>query len=213
MNENLNITGLLRAWSDGDEDSLQILLPLVEQELRRIAHSYMSNENLNHTLQTTALINEAYIELNNQHSVHWQNRKHFYALTAQIMRRILLKYARDRSCAKRGGSFQHVSLEDVCVLTQQKSEELIALDEALNRLSEIDPIKGSIVEMRYFGGLTIAEIGTVLGYASVTIAVHWRLAKAWLGREMQGENKRKVFPPGLIPAFDDSLLLVKQPRN
>ncbi len=194
MNESLNITGLLRAWSDGDEDSLQILLPLVEQELRRIAHSYMSNENLNHTLQTTALINEAYIELNNQHSVHWQNRKHFYALTAQIMRRILLKYARDRSCAKRGGSFQHVSLEDICVLTQQKSEELIALDEALNRLSKIDPIKGSIVEMRYFGGLTIAEIGTVLGYASVTIAVHWRLAKAWLGREIQGKNKRKTFP-------------------
>ena len=110
------------------------------------------------------------------------------------MRRILLKYARDRSCEKRGGSFQHISLEDVCVLTQQKSEELIALDEALNRLSELDPIKGSIVEMRYFGGLTISEIGTVLGYASVTIAVHWRLAKAWLGREIQGKNKRKIFP-------------------
>ena len=194
MRESLNITELLRAWSDGDETSLEVLLPLVEQELRRIAHSYMSNEGLNHTLQTTALINEAYIELNNQHSVNWQNRKHFYALTAQIMRRILLKYARDRSCVKRGGSFQHVSLEDVCVLTQQKSEELIALDEALNRLSEIDPIKSSIVELRYFGGLTIAEIGTISGYASVTIAVHWKLAKAWLGREMQGKNKRKVFP-------------------
>ena len=194
MKESLNITELLRAWSDGDETSLDVLLPLVEQELRRIAHSYMSNEGFNHTLQTTALINEAYIELNNQHSVNWQNRKHFYALTAQIMRRILLKYGRDRSCAKRGGSFQHVSLEDVCVLTQQKSEELIALDEALNRLSEIDPIKSSIVELRYFGGLTIAEIGTISGYASVTIAVHWKLAKAWLGREMQGKNKKKVFP-------------------
>ena len=194
MKESLNITQLLRAWSDGDEASLEILLPLVEQELRRIAHSYMSNEGVNHTLQTTALVNEAYIELNNQHSVNWQNRKHFYALTAQIMRRILLKYARDRSCAKRGGSFQHVSLDDVCVLTLQKSEELIALDEALTRLSEIDPIKSSIVELRYFGGLTIAEIGKVLGYASVTVAVHWRLAKAWLGREIQGSNKRKNFP-------------------
>ncbi len=194
MKENLNITALLRAWSDGDEASLEVLLPLVEQELRRIAHSYMSGEGLNHTLQTTALINEAYIELNNQHSVNWQNRKHFYALTAQIMRRILMKYARDRSCVKRGGSFQHVSLEDVCILTQQKSEELIALDEALNRLSEIDPVKSSIVELRYFGGLTIAEIGTLSGYASVTVAVHWRLAKAWLGREIQGKNKRKTFP-------------------
>ncbi len=194
MKNSLNITELLRAWSDGDDASLEVLLPLVEQELRRIAHSYMSNENLNHTLQTTALVNEAFIELNKQHSVNWQNRKHFYALTAQIMRRILLKYARDRSCIKRGGNFQHISLEDVCVLTQQKSEELIALDEALTRLSKIDPMKSSIVELRYFGGLTIDEIGSISGYASVTVAVHWRLAKAWLGREIQGKNKRKVFP-------------------
>ena len=193
MTESQNITQLLTAWSEGDENSLEQLLPLVEQELRRIAHNYMRRENLNHTLQTTALINEAYIELNNQHSVNWQSRKHFYALSAQIMRRILLKYARDRSCVKRGGNFSHVSLEDVSILTPEKSEELLALDEALNRLSEIDEVKSSIVEMRYFGGLTIEEIGKILGYAPITIAVHWKLAKAWLGREIKGQHyKSKI---------------------
>jgi RNA polymerase sigma factor (TIGR02999 family) len=190
MVESQNITELLAAWSEGNKDSLNQLLPLVEQELRRIAHNYMRREDLNHTLQTTALINEAYIELNNQHSVNWQSRKHFYALSAQIMRRILLKYARDRDCIKRGGSFYQISLEDITLLTPEKSAELLALDEALNRLSEIDSVKSSIVEMRYFGGLTIEEIGKVLDYAPVTVATHWKLAKAWLGREIKGKHLR-----------------------
>lgn len=184
------ITELLVAWSDGDQTSLEELMPLVEQELRKIAHNYMRRENPNHTLQTTALVNEAYIELNNQHSVNWQNRKHFFALSSQIMRRILLKYARDRACAKRGGKFPHVSLEDVSILSDEKSAELIALDEALERLGKIDPLKCTIVEMRYFGGLTIEEIGKILGFASITVGVHWRLAKAWLGREINGLNQK-----------------------
>lgn len=189
MTDSQNITKLLAAWSDGDRNSLEDLMPLVEQELRKIAHNYMRRENPNHTLQTTALINEAYIELNNQHSVNWQNRKHFFAISAQIMRRILLKHARDRTCAKRGGKFAHVSLEDVTVLTHEKSIELIALDEALERLSHIDPFKCSIVEMRYFGGLSVDEISQVLNFAPITIGVHWRLAKAWLGREINGANQ------------------------
>lgn len=196
--ENQNITQLLQAWSDGDEGSLEKVLPLVEQELRRIAHNYMRREGLNHTLQTTALINEAYIELNNQHSVNWQNRKHFYALSAQIMRRILLKYARDKDCQKRGGNFTHLSLEEVNILTPEKSAELLALDEALTKLAEIDSVKSSIVEMRYFGGFTIEEIGKVLGYAPITIAVHWKLAKAWLGREIKGQNGTKQTAPGFL---------------
>lgn len=189
MTDRQNITQLLVAWNDGDQKSLEELMPLVEQELRKIAHNYMRRENPNHTLQTTALINEAYIELNNQHSVNWQNRKHFFALSAQIMRRILLKHARDRACAKRGGNVRHVGLDEVCVLTREKSVELIALDEALVRLSRLDPIKSRIVEMRYFGGLTVEEIGKILGFAPITIGVHWRLAKAWLGREINGMNE------------------------
>jgi RNA polymerase sigma factor (TIGR02999 family) len=190
MTDTQHITELLVAWSDGDQTSLEELMPLVEQELRKIAHNYMRRENPNHTLQTTALVNEAYIELNNQHSVNWQNRKHFFALSSQIMRRILLKYARDRACAKRGGKFPHVPLDDVNILSHEKSVELIALDEALERLGKIDPFKCTIVEMRYFGGLTIEEIGKILGFAPITVGVHWRLAKAWLGREINGLNQK-----------------------
>ena len=190
MTDTEHITELLVAWSGGDQTSLEELMPLVEQELRKIAHNYMRRENPNHTLQTTALVNEAYIELNNQHSVNWQNRKHFFALSSQIMRRILLKYARDRACAKRGGKFPHVPLEDVNILSDEKSAELIALDEALERLAKIDPLKCTIVEMRYFGGLTIEEISKIIGFAPITVGVHWRLAKAWLGREINGLNQK-----------------------
>lgn len=189
MADKHHITELLVAWNDGDEYALEQLMPIVEQELRRIAHNYMRRENSPHTLQTTALINEAYIELNNQRAVRWQNRAHFFALSANIMRRILLKYARERATEKRGGDAKHVSIEDVCVLTSEKSVELIALDEALDKLAHIDQLKSRIVEMRYFGGMTVDEVAEVLGLASVTIAVHWRLAKAWLRREINGQNK------------------------
>ena len=183
--EPLNITGLLAAWGTGDETSLEKLYPMVEQELRCIAHNYMRRENPNHTLQTTALVNEAFIELNRQYSLSFQDRQHFFALSAQIMRRILVKHARDRDCAKRGGNIPTISLENIEILTEEKSVELLALDEALKKLSKVDPVKSQIVELRYFGGLTVEEVGKVLGLATITIAVHWRLAKAWLGREMR----------------------------
>ena len=185
MRHNTQITELLAAWSDGEQTAMEKLLPLVEAELRRIAHNYMRRENANHTLQTSALVNEAYLKLVNQREVRWQNRAHFFALSAQIMRRILLNHARDRRAGKRGGAAENLALEDVCVMTPEKSAELIALDEALDRLAEFDKLKSQIVEMRYFGGLTIEETAEVLGIAPVTVSVHWRLAKAWLGKEIK----------------------------
>ena len=200
MNESRNITGMLVAWNNGEQSALEKLMPLVEQELRRIAHNYMRRENAHHTLQTTALVNEAYLKLRDQRRVTWQNRAHFFGLSAQIMRRILLKYARDRACEKRGGAAQHIALSDFCGLTQEKSIELIALDEALDRLARLDPMKSKIVEMRYFGGLTVEETAEVIGVAAITIAVHWRLAKAWLAREIKGQNERHQTPKALAAA-------------
>lgn len=185
------ITELLLAWNNGEKTALERLIPVVEKELRRIAHNYMRRENSNHTLQTTALVNEAYIQLANQHSVSWQSRAHFFALSAQIMRRVLLKHARYRSCAKRGGGSQTLCVDEISVLSKENSEELIALDEALSRLAEIDALKSQIVEMRYFGGLTIDEVAAVTGLAAITVSVHWRLAKAWLRREMSGQHTTK----------------------
>lgn len=187
-NESPNITELLVAWSDGKSEALDRLLPLVEAELRRLAHNYMRRENPGHTLQTSALVNEAFLMLVDQKAVHWQNRAHFFALSAQIMRRILLNHARDRQAGKRGGGAEHISLENVAVLSSEKSAELIALDDALNRLALRDKIKSQIVEMRFFGGLTVEETAEVLGIAAVTVAVHWRLAKAWLAHEIRGET-------------------------
>lgn len=193
MTEQYCITDLLVAWNCGDENALEKLIPVVEQELRRIAHNYMRRENSHHTLQTTALVHEAYIKLIDQRSVSWQNRAHFFALSAQIMRRILLNHARDKICAKRGGGSQQVSLEGLSLFTPEKTAELLALDEALARLAEFDKTKSRIVEMRYFGGMTVEEVADVLGLAPVTIAVHWRLAKAWLQNEIRGSHKPRDF--------------------
>jgi RNA polymerase sigma factor, TIGR02999 family len=192
MTEQYCITDLLVAWNCGDEKALEKLIPVVEQELRRIAHNYMRRENSHHTLQTTALVHEAYIKLVDQRSVSWQNRAHFFALSAQIMRRILLNHARDKSCAKRGGGSPHVSLDGICLFTPEKTTELLALDEALERLAEFDKTKSRIVEMRYFGGMTVGEVADVLGLAPATIAVHWRLAKAWLQNEIRGTQRAKT---------------------
>lgn len=178
------ITELLVAWNSGDKNSLDSLLPMVESELRKIAHNYMRRENVNHTLQTTALINEAYLKLIDQTRAGWQNRAHFFAISAQIMRRILLNHARDRMAGKRGGAAEHVELEEAVVLTKEKSKELIALDEALERLAVFDRTKSQIVELRYFGGLTVEETAEALGIAPSTVSVNWRLAKAWLAREI-----------------------------
>ena len=159
-------------------------MPLVERELRRIAANHMRRESPGHTLQTTALVNEAYLKLVDQREVRWQNRAHFFALSSQLMRRILLDHARAQKRGKRGGDAVHIALEDVAVITPEKSEELIALDEALTRLAQFDANKSKIVELRFFGGLSVNEVAEVLGIAPVTVMLHWRLAKAWLRREI-----------------------------
>lgn len=160
-------------------------MPMVEAELRRIAANYMRRENPGHTLQTTALVNEAYLKLVDQREVRWQNRAHFFALASKLMRRILLDHARAQRRAKRGADAVHVDLNEVAVIAPKKSEELIALDEALTQLAEFDQKKSKIVEMRFFGGLTVNEVAEVLGIAPVTVMLHWRLAKAWLQRELR----------------------------
>lgn len=160
-------------------------MPMVETELRRIAANHMRRERPGHTLQTSALVNEAYLKLIDQRQVRWENRSHFFALASQLMRRILLDHARSQNRAKRGGDAVHVGLDEVTVISPQKSETLIALDEALTRLAEFDPRKSKIVEMRFFGGLTVDEVAEVLGIAPITVMLHWRLAKAWLQKEVR----------------------------
>ena len=184
MNDDTQITELLAAWSDGDEDSLEHLMPLVEQELRRIAHNYMRRENVNHTLQTTALVNEAYLKLVDQTRVNWKNRAQFFGISAQLMRRILLNHARESRAEKRGGGAANVCFDDFDVMSLEKSNELIALDEALERLEKFDKLKSKIIELRYFGGLTIEETAEVLQIAPPTVSLHWRLARAWLKQEI-----------------------------
>ena len=185
MSSTSEITGLLVDWSNGDQSALEKLLPLVERELHRLAHSYMRRENPDHTLQTSALVNEAYLKLVDQKKTHWQNRAHFFGIAAQIMRRILMNYARDQHRAKRGGKAVQVSLSQVAVMSEEKSEELIALDEALQRLTEIDERKSQVVELRYFGGLSIEETAEVLKVSQITVMRDWKYAKAWLARAIQ----------------------------
>ena len=188
MPDSSEITGLLIAWSEGDREALERLLPLVERELHRLAHHYMSRENPGHTLQTSALVNEAYLKLCDQTRVRWQNRAHFFAIAARIMRRFLTNYARDRHRDKRGGHAVQVSLSEVAVMSEERSAELLALDEALERLAEFDPRKASVVELRHFGGLTAAETAEVLGVSVVTVERDWKAAKAWLAKEVRGEG-------------------------
>ena len=161
-------------------------MPMVESELRRIAANYMRRERPGHTLQTSALVNEAYLKLVDQRQVRWENRSHFFALASQLMRRILLDHARSQRRAKRGGGAIPLNLDDVAVMATEKSADLVALDDALTRLAEFDPRKGKIVEMRFFGGLTVDEVAEALGIAPITVMLHWRLARAWLQREMRG---------------------------
>ena len=179
-----DITALLVDWSNGDKSALDKLFPLVERELHRLAHSYMRNEKPGHTLQTTALMNEAYLRLVDQRNTRWQNRAHFFAIAATIMRRILLNYARDRRRKKRGGDVIQVSLSDVAIMCGQKSSELIALDDALEKLAEVDERKSRVVELRHFGGLSVEETAEVLGVSTATINRDLKVAVAWLSREM-----------------------------
>ena len=183
-----DITALLVDWGHGDRAALDKLLPLVERELHRLAHSYMRREDPDHTLQTTALINETYLRLVDQRKVEWQNRAHFFGIAAQIMRRILLNYARDQNRQKRGGKAIHVSLSEAMIMPAKKDRELIALNDALIRLEALDPRKSKVVELRYFGGLNVEEVAEVLEVSPITVMRDWQFAKAWLAREMQNGN-------------------------
>jgi RNA polymerase sigma factor (TIGR02999 family) len=180
-----SVTELLAAWSQGDGTALENLLPLVDRELRQIAHRHMRRERPGHTLQTTALLNEAYLRLVDQTRTRWQNRAHFFAVAAQIMRRILLNHARDRAAGKRGSGAKKLDLDDVAVISDERAAELLALGEALDSLEKLDPRKSRIVELRYFGGLTVNEIAEVLKLHPDTITREWGRAKAFLRRELQ----------------------------
>lgn len=177
-----NLTQLLAAWSDGDQAALEELLPLVNAELRRLAGHYMRRESPGHTLQTSALVNEAYLRLIDQQQVQWQNRAHFFGIAAQLMRRILIDHARKAQYAKRGGGAVQVSLDEAAAVTEARSAELLAVDEALEKLTTMDARKGRIVELRFFGGLTEEETAEVMGISSPTVQREWRAAKAWLHR-------------------------------
>lgn len=178
------ISQLLDEWSHGNQAALDRLYPLVYDELRRMAHRYMSRERKGHTLQTTALINEAYLRLVEQKHVQWANRAHFFGISAQIMRRILIDHARRYEYSKRGGGTQKVSLEEVAVVAKERSRELLAVDEALTRLGEIDPRRSQVVELRFFGGLTNDEIAALLKISANTVTRDWNLARAWLYQEL-----------------------------
>ena len=178
------ITRLLVAWGDGDRSALEELAPLVHSELRRLAHHYMGRERHGHTLQTSALVNEAYLRLIDWKEVRWQNRAHFFAVSAQLMRRILVDFARDRQYLKRGGGALRVSLGEAEAFTVERGADLVALDEALTGLAEVDRRKGQVVEMRFFGGLSVEEVAEVLKVSKETVMRDWRLAKVWLLREL-----------------------------
>jgi RNA polymerase sigma factor (TIGR02999 family) len=182
------VTRLLTEWSGGDESALEKLIPLVHPELHSLAHHYMSRERIGHTLQTTALLNEAYLRLVDDPTRNWQNRTHFIAAAAQLMRRIMVDHARERCSLKRGGGALKVPLDDAALVTEKRSEELLALDEALERLAAQDPRKSQIVELRYFGGLTVEETTAFLKLSHRTVEREWRMAKAWLYRSLSGEE-------------------------
>jgi RNA polymerase sigma-70 factor, ECF subfamily len=175
-----SLTELLQEWQHGDKEALDKLTPLVYDELRRIAHRYVRREREGHTLETTALVNEAYLRLVGQQKIEWQNRAHFFAVTAQVMRHILIDHARRRHYAKRGGEAVHVSLDEANVMSRERAAELVALDEALLELARLDPRKSRVVELRYFGGLSLEETAEVLEISIMTVRRDWRAAKAWL---------------------------------
>jgi RNA polymerase sigma factor (TIGR02999 family) len=178
------VTQLLVAWGNGDPHALQELMPLVYRELRRLAHGHLRRERPDHTLQTTALVHEAYLRLVDQQEANWKNRAQFFAVAAQMMRRILVDYARARQYAKRGGGAQPVELDEAMVVSSDRAAEVVALDEALTRLAELDPRKSRLVELRFFGGMSIEETAQILGVSPGTVMRDWTLAKAWLQREM-----------------------------
>jgi len=180
-----DISGILRAWSDGDQSALDRLTPIVYDELHRLARRYMRHERPGHSLQTSALVNEAYLRLVDYERMEWQNRAHFFAVSAQLMRRILVDHAR-RHNLKRGGGVEHVALEEAAVVGGEQGPDLVALDDAMNALARIDPRKVQVVEMRFFGGLSVEETAEVLKVSTITVKRDWRAARAWLYRELTG---------------------------
>jgi RNA polymerase sigma factor (TIGR02999 family) len=181
------VTRLLVAWGDGDRAALDRLMPLVHTELRRLARHYMSRERPGHTLQSTALVNEAYLRLVEQEGMRWENRAHFFGIAARLMRQILVEHARSRQAAKRGGGQYRLSLSRVDRSASRPDVNLIALDEALGRLEALDPQKSRIVELRYFGGLSIEETAEVIGVSPATVKRDWSMARAWLRSEIGEE--------------------------
>ena len=184
-NAGTKATELLHAWREGDRSALDRLTPLIYQDLRRLAHRYLLGERAGHSLQTTALVNEVYMRLVDYKRMQWQDRAHFFAVSAQLMRRILVEHAR-RHNLKRGGAVQHVSLEQAVEVGAGRSRDLVAVDEALNELARIDPRKAQVVELRFFGGLNVEETAEALSISAVTVMRDWSSAKAWLYREMSG---------------------------
>jgi RNA polymerase sigma-70 factor, ECF subfamily len=183
------ITQLLLAWSNGDQEALEKLTPLVYAELHRLAKFYMVRERTGHTLQTTALIHEAFLRLIDWKNVRWQNRAHFFGVAAQVMRRILVDFARSRQSIKRGNGTQQISLDEAITIHEDRSAELIALDDALKSLAEIDRRKSEIIELRFFGGLSAEETAEVLNVSLRTVEREWNLARTWLYRELRGKDE------------------------
>jgi RNA polymerase sigma-70 factor, ECF subfamily len=183
------LTHLLLSWRQGEREALNKLIPVIYEELRRIAHSYIRGERKGHTLQTTALVNEAYLRLLDCSKVNWQNRAHFLAVSAQLMRRILIDYARSRGYQKRGGAMERISLKESQIVSQGSDPDLLELDDALQALAVIDARKCQVVELRFFGGLTAEETAEVLGVSPDTVLRDWKLARTWLAREMKKQAR------------------------
>ncbi|MBV9342969.1 MAG: sigma-70 family RNA polymerase sigma factor [Acidobacteria bacterium] len=182
------VTQLLKAWTAGDQKALGKLTPLVYQQLHRVAQHYMAGQQPGHTLQTTALVNEVYLRLVDCAQVNWQDRAHFFAVSAQLMRRILIDFARSRGYQKRGAGAHHISLEDAPTVCNEPDPNVVALDDALKALAEVDERKSRIVELRFFGGLSVEETAEVLGVSAVTVGRDWKMAKMWLLQQLSDRN-------------------------
>ncbi|HTL79047.1 MAG TPA: sigma-70 family RNA polymerase sigma factor [Candidatus Babeliales bacterium] len=192
VSQKQQVTQLLCEWRDGDSHALEKLIPLVQPELQRLAQHYMSRERAGHTLQTTALLDDAYLQLADKTHPQWQNRAHFFAVAAQLMRRIMVDHARRRQALKRGSGAMKITLDECAVAAETRAAELLALDEALEKLASADPRKARVVEMRYFGGLTMQEIADVLKIHVNTVTRDWIAARAWLFAELSGEDMDAV---------------------
>ena len=188
----MDATGLLRAWNDGDESALNQLMPLIERELHRLARAYMQRERQGHTLQATALVNEVFLRLADGSTPEWRDRAHFVGVAARLMRRVLVDHARSRGYQKRGGGAQPVPLDEAMAVTSEMTIEVLAVDRALDAFAQIDARKSQVVELRFFGGLSVEETAEVLGISVETVKRDWRFAKLWLARELAGQTHRDM---------------------